>query len=204
MQFHSRWWRADKHNKKGVANMQMGYWNHPNRRWCLAIHYSRRQAARSDASTQGFWGQFHPLHEASFQESRQPITGDEASCLDYGASSQIALPPLEQLSSWNVPFKLMCDLGGPLNFTGFDLNRSVRRNRKCHHSAMSSDKFYGPKQPRASRIPNEIWDRHRDFIIENYLQEGLAGVVRKIEALDIPDFCPTYAPALSVLRICAD
>jgi hypothetical protein len=64
---------------------------------------------------------------------------------------------------------------------------------------MSSSKFYGAKQHRASRIPDEIWDRHRDLIIEIYLQEGLAAAVRKIEALDIPDFRPTYAFAVILL-----
>jgi hypothetical protein len=64
---------------------------------------------------------------------------------------------------------------------------------------MSSSRFYGAKQQRASRIPDEIWDRHRDFITEIFLPEGLAATLRKVEALGIPDFRPTYAFAVTLL-----
>jgi len=64
---------------------------------------------------------------------------------------------------------------------------------------MASERFYGAKQHRASRIPEEIWERHRDLIIEIYLREGLAATVRRIEALDVSDFHPTYAPAATLL-----
>src|SRR5215469_5777307 len=69
---------------------------------------------------------------------------------------------------------------------------------------MSSDRFYGAKQQRASRIPDEIWDRYRDLIIEIYLREGLAAAVRKVAALGIPGFRPTYALLHYSLRICAN